>query len=147
MRRILIPTFLLPLALAGCALLGRGALAPHATAPSMVNVAALTKFDGRLPLVTIPGSANGWAPSVKYAVDAALKINRNAAFRVYITAPAAAIPSVTEQQMAPLASKAAAVADAIVADGVAPGNVSLGASTNLPHVPAPAAPEIVVFAK
>lgn len=147
MRRILIPALLLPLALAGCALFGRKTVSPYANAPSLVDVAALTKFNGQLPLVTIPQGAQNWAPSVKYAVAEALKINKDAKFRVYVTGPAAAIPSVSEQQMAKLAPEAAAVADAIAADGVLPGNVSLGASTKLPHVPTPKAPEIVVFAK
>jgi hypothetical protein len=76
-----------------------------------------------------------------------LKINPKARFRVYVTGPAAAIASETELSLAKLAPEAAQVADAIAADGVVPANVSIGASTGLKHVPAPAGPEIVVFAK
>lgn len=148
MRRHVIPLFLLPLALSGCMLLrGHKAISPYANAPSMVDVAALTKFDGQLPLVTIPENAQDWAPSVKYAVAEALKINPKAKFRVYLTGPTTAIPTVSEQMMAKMAPEAAQVADAIVADGVAAPNVSIGADTKLPHVPAPTSPEIVVFAK
>lgn len=147
MRRILIPVLFLPLALAGCALFGRKTISPYANAPSLVDVAALSNFNRQLPLVTIPAGTQDWAPSVKYAVTEALKIDKNAQFRVYLTGPAAAIPTLSEQQMAKLAPEAAAVADAVAADGVLPGNVSLGASNKLPHVPTPKAPEIVVFAK
>lgn len=147
MRRILIPLVLTPIVLAGCALPGRKIVSPYANAPSLVDVAALTKFNGQLPLVTIPQGTTNWAPAVKYATLQALKINPKAQFRVYITGPAAAIPSATERSMAKLAPEAAEVADAIAADGVAPANVSLGASTGLPHVTAPTAPEIVIFAK
>ncbi|SIR24292.1 MULTISPECIES: hypothetical protein [Acidiphilium] len=147
MRRILIPIVFVPLALAGCMLPGRKLISPYPDAPSLVDVAALTKFDGQLPLVTIPEGTQNWAPAVRYAVNAALKINPKAQFRVYVTGPAAAIPSDTELAMAKLAPEAAQVADAIAADGVAPSNVSLGAGTALAHVTAPTAPEIVVFAK
>lgn len=147
MRRILIPIVLTPIVLAGCVLPGRKVLSPYAGAPSLVNVAALSKFNGQLPLVTIPEGTANWAPSVKFAVAAALKINPKASFRVYITGPAAAIANVSEQEMAKLAPEAASVADSIVADGVAPANVSLGASTDIKHVPTPKTPEIVVFAK
>ncbi|MGC9268643.1 hypothetical protein [Acidiphilium sp.] len=147
MRRILIPLVFVPIALAGCAVPGRKIISPYADAPSLVDVAALSTFNGQLPLVTIPQGTEAWAPSVKYAVTEALKINPKAKFRVYVTGPTAAIPSDTELAMARLAPEAAQVADAIAADGVSPPNVSLGASTALPHVPAPAGPEIVVFAK
>ncbi|MDD2878179.1 MAG: hypothetical protein PHT60_09090 [Acidiphilium sp.] len=146
MRRILIPIVFVPIALAGCALPGRK-MSPYAEAPSLVDVAALTKFNGQLPLITIPEGTEDWAPSVRYAVTEALKINPKAQFRVYVTGPAAAIASQSEMMMAKLAPEAAQVADAIAADGVPPPNVSLGAATRLRHVPAPAAPEIVVFAK
>lgn len=147
MRRILTVLILAPIALAGCALPGRKVVSPYATAPSLVDVAALTTFDGQLPLVTIPQGTENWAPAVKYAVAAALKINPKAKFRVYVTGPTAAIASTTELALVKLAPEAAQVADAIAADGVAPGNVSLGESTALAHVAVPAAPEIVIFAK
>ena len=97
--------------------------------------------------MTIPEHAPDWAPSVKYAVQAALKINPNAKFRVYLTGPSAGGPAAAERRMAGLVPKAAQVANAIVADGVEAHRVSIGAAAPLPHVPAPAAPEIVVFAK
>ncbi|GBR76211.1 hypothetical protein [Acidiphilium acidophilum] len=147
MRRILITLVLTPIALAGCALSGRKIVSPYADAPSLVDVAALSKFNGQLPLVTIPEGTQNWAPSVSYAVTQALKINPKAQFRVYVTGPASAIPSDSELAMAKLTPEAAQVADAIAANGVIPPNVSLGASTKLAHVPAPAGPEIVVFAK
>ncbi|ABQ31163.1 MULTISPECIES: hypothetical protein [Acidiphilium] len=147
MRRSTLTLVLLPAILAGCAVPGRRTPGPYAGAPSLVDVAALTSFNGRLPLVTIPESTEIWSPSVKYAVDAALKINPKARFRVYVTGPTAGGPAAAEMAMARLAPRAAQVADAIVADGVAPDHVSLGASAPLHAVPPPATPEIVVFAK
>lgn len=147
MRRISLIPALIPVLLAGCAVPGRQAPGRYADAPSLVDVAALNEFNGRLPLVTIPEHTSDWGGAVKYAVDAALKINPKAMFRVYLTGPASGGPAAAEQQMARLAPQAALVADAIVADGVAADHVSIGAATPLPHVPAPAAPEIVVFAK
>lgn len=147
MRRSFIPVFLIPLVLAGCALPGRRTPSQYANAPSLVDVAALSKFDGRLPLVTIPEHTPNWAPSVKYAVDAALKINPKAKFRVYLTGPTDGGPAASERAMARLAPEAAQVANAIVADGVPSDRVSIAASAPLPHVPTPATPEIVVFAK
>lgn len=148
MRHRFIPIVVLPLALTGCALFGRKAIVSHqANVPSLVNIAALTSFKGQLPLVTIPEGTANWAPSVKYAVTAALKINPKAKFRVYVTGPVSKIPNVSNRMMARLAPEASQVADAIVADGVAAHNVSIAASTKLAHVKPPAAPEIVVFAK
>lgn len=147
MRRIFIPLVILPAILTGCALIGRHQPSQYAGAPSLVDVAALAKFDGKLPLVTIPDHTHDWAPAVKYVVDAALKINPKAQFRVYVTGPTEGGPAAAQMAMARIAPQAAQVADAIVADGVAPANVSLGASAPLPNVKAPAAPEIVIFAK
>ncbi|HQT62006.1 MAG TPA: hypothetical protein PLV07_06075 [Acidiphilium sp.] len=147
MRRSTLMLFVLPAILAGCAVPGRHVPGPYAGAPSLVDVAALTAFNGRLPLVTIPEAVETWSPSVKYAVDAALKINPKAEFRVVVTAPAARGPAAAERAMARLAPRAAQVADAIVADGVAAQRVSLGAAAPLAGIPAPSAPEIVVFAK
>ena len=137
---ILVPT------LAGCATHPKVAT-PYADAPSLVNVAALTKFDGQLPLVVIPATAADWGPSVSYAVKAALKIKPNAQFRVALASPPSAIPSVTEEQVAPLAPEAALVADAIVADGVSTDAVSLAGPVVIAKAPAPVSPEIVVLAK
>ena len=148
MRRILLTLSILALAgagLAGCTLPGRPGR--YAKAPSLVDVRALTSFDGRVPLVTIPEHTPDWSGSVQYAVNAALKIKPSAEFRVYVTAPSAGSPAAAQQQMAELAPEAAQVANAIVADGVEPQRVTLGASTDLPRVKPPAAPEILVFAK
>lgn len=148
MRRILLALPILVLAgagLAGCTLPGRQG--QYSKAPSLVDVRALTSFDGRVPLVTIPAHTPDWSGSVKYAVNAALKIKPSAQFRVYVTAPPAGSPQEARQQMAELAPEAAQVANAIVADGVQPQRVTLGASTDLPRVKRPAAPEILVFAK
>lgn len=147
MRRILIPLVILPAILSGCALTGRHQPSQYAGAPSLVDVAALTSFNGKLPLVTIPDHTHDWAPAVKYAVDAALKINPKAQFRVYVTAPAAGGPAAAQMAMARVAPLAAQVADAIVADGVASSSVSLGAAAPLANVTAPTGPEIVIFAK
>jgi hypothetical protein len=147
MRKISLLALIVVPALAGCALTHPKVPGPYADAPSLVNVAALTKFDGQLPLVIIPANAADWGPSLSYAVKAALKIKPTAQFRVALAGPPAAIPSVTEEQLAPLAPEAALVADAIVADGVATSNVSLAGPTTIAKAPAPTGPEIVVLAK
>lgn len=149
MRRTFLPVLLIPFVLAGCAVPGRPTQAPspYADAPSLVNVAALSKFDGQVPLVTIPEHTPDWSGPVKYAVNAALKLNPKATFRVYLTGPTRGGPASAERAMARLAPEAAQVANAIVADGVPAERVSIGASAPLPHVRPPATPEIVVFAK
>ena len=147
MRRIILALPILAMAgagLAGCTVPGRPG--PYAKAPSLVDVRALTSFDGRVPLVTIPEHTPDWSGSVKYAVNAALKIKPSAKFRVYVTAPSGS-PEGARRQMAELAPVAAQVANAIVADGVTPQRVTLGASTDLPEVKTPSQPEILVFAK
>jgi hypothetical protein len=145
MRRIL-PLAVI-LALAGCALPGRKTISPYADAPSLVDVAALTSFKGVLPLVSIPENTAGWSSSVSYAVAQARKIKPGARFRVTVTAPAGT-PDEQQDQMKRMAPTAASVADAIVADGVHPSHVSLAArGAPIPHLAAPAGPEVLVFAK
>ncbi len=134
----------------GCALPSRPTSHPYADAPSLVDVMALMKFDGRLPLVTIPRDNTSWGASVKYAVAEALRIKPGAEFRVDIVGLASKPPSVAEREMSQLAPLAAQVADAIVADGATPNRVSLGATTASARVKTlriPTTPEIVVFAK
>jgi hypothetical protein len=134
----------------GCALPSRPTSHPYADAPSLVDVAALMKFDGRLPLVTIPKDNTSWGPSVKYAVTEALRIKSGAEFRVDIVGPASKPPSAAEREMSQIAPLAAQIADAVVADGAAPKRVSLGATTPSAGVKnhrIPTTPEIVVFAK
>ena len=134
----------------GCALPSRPTSHPYADAPSLVDIAALTKFDGRLPLITIPRDNTSWGASVKYAVTEALRIKPGAEFRVDIIGLASKPPSVAEREMSQLAPLAAQVADAIVADGATPNRVSLGATTASARVKThriPTTPEIVVFAK
>ncbi len=143
MRRILF--FSVLLALAGCAVPGR--VSPYANAPSLVDVAALSSFKGVLPLVTVPENTTSWSDSISYAVAQSLKIKPNAHFRVVVTAPQGT-PDEQQQAMSRLAPQAAAIADAIAADGVRPSRVSLAAQgAPIPNVPSPAAPEILVFAK
>lgn len=147
MRRSFLPVLLLPLVVAGCAVPGRPKPSPYAGAPALVDVAALSKFDGSVPLVRIPEHTPDWGGPVKYAVNAALKVNPKATFRVYLTGPVHGGPASAEREMARLAPEAAQVANAIVADGVPAERVSIAASAPLPHVRPPAAPEILVFAK
>lgn len=145
MRRILF--FAIPLGLAGCALPSRKTVSPYANAPSLVDVAALTSFKGVVPLVTVPKDTSNWPDSVTYAVSAARKIKPDATFRVTVTAPPGG-PEEQQQQMKTVAPTAASVADAIVADGVSPSNVSLSAAgAPIPDVPPPSGPEVLVFAK
>lgn len=146
MRRILF--LAVPVALAGCALPSRNTLSPYAAAPSLVDVAALEKFNGVLPLVTIPAGTPDWAEAVHYAVAQSLKIKPGAQFRVVVTAPQAESPEAEQRAMSPLAPEAAEVANAIVADGASAGNVSLGSKSQpIPHTTPPKAPEILVFAR
>ena len=144
MRRIIL--FVIPLALASCALPGRP-VSPYANAPSLVDVAALSSFNGVLPLVTVPENTASWPDSVSYAVTQSLKIKPEARFRVVVTAPGAT-PGAQQREMSRLAPEAASIANAIAADGVRPSRVSLAAQgAPIPHVAPPLAPEILVFAK
>jgi hypothetical protein len=145
MRRILF--FAFPLGLASCALPGRP-VSPYANAPSLVDVAALSSFNGVLPLITVPENTANWPDSVSYAVAQSLKIKPEARFRVVVTAPSAATPGAQQHEMSRLAPEAASIANAIAADGVGPSRVSLAAQgAPIPHVAPPAGPEILVFAK
>lgn len=145
MRRILI--FAIPAALAGCALPGRKTVSPYADAPSLVDVAALEKFNGVLPLVSIPENTPDWADSVHYAVAQSLKIKPDAQFRVVVTAPDAASPGEQQREMSHLAPEAAEVANAIAGDGASAAKVSLAAESRpIPHAASPKGPEILVFA-
>jgi len=128
------------LPLAACALPGRETLAPNPVAPGTAEIAAAEAFAGRIPLVSIQPGTTDFAAPLKSAVAQALAIKPQAAFEVAAEAPAAS-PDAQAQALQSLAPQAQAVAQAIAADGVAPGRVSLAARGG------GAAPVILVYVK
>ncbi len=120
---------LLPLALAACALPSRASFAPAPVGADTASIAATKAFADRIPLVTIlPGTTDFTAP-VADAVKQALAIKPTAAFEVQAQTPVAATPDEGAANLAALSGTAAAVAKAIVADGVDPYRVALTAKT------------------
>ncbi len=124
----LLPVFL-TLALAACALPSRTTFAPAPVGADTQSISATQAFAGRVPLITmLPGTTDFQAP-VASAVHQALAIKPTAQFDVEAVSPAAATPDATADELAALSSTAAAVAKAIVADGVAASNVTLTAKS------------------
>jgi hypothetical protein len=117
-----------PLALAACALPGRNSFAPNPVGADTATIDATTAFAGRIALVTIlPGTTDFTAP-LAGAVRQALAIKPGAAFEVEAQTPAAA-PDDAAAGLAGLSGTAAAVARAIIADGVPAARVALTAKT------------------
>jgi hypothetical protein len=113
--------FLLLLPLAACTLPGRQNFAPTPVAANSADITATGAFKNRIPLVIIQPGTTDFAAPVADAVRQALAIKPSAAFLVDARAPGAGLKTLT--------ATATAVSQSIVADGVAPGNVSLMASS------------------
>ncbi len=126
MRKILI---LLPLVLASCSLPGRQSFAPSPAGADTASISATQAFAGRIALVTILPGTTDFAAPVADAVKQALAIKPSAMFDVEAQSPPASSPDASAANLTSLSTTASAVAKAIVADGVAPGNVSLSAKT------------------
>ena len=121
---------ILPLALlAACQVPGRNTLAPPAVAPDTASVAATQAFDGRVPLMTILPGTTDFAGPVASAVQQALAIKPGAEFEVRAVSPASATPDASAAELTALSGTAAAVAKAMIADGVSPSNVTLTAKS------------------
>ena len=121
---------ILPLALlAACQVPGRNTFAPPAVAPDTASVSATQAFNDRIALITILPGTTDFAGPVASAVHQVLAIKPNALFEVRAVSPASATPDASAAELAALAGTAAAVAKAIIADGVAPANVSLTAKS------------------
>ncbi len=120
---------LLPLALAGCALPGRQTFSPNPVGADTASISATEAFSGRIALVTILPGTTDFAAPLASAVHQALAIKPAAMFDVEAQAPSAGTPDASAANLAALSGTAAAVAKSIVADGVAPANVSLTAKT------------------
>jgi len=120
---------LLLLALPACSLPSRATLAPAPVGADTVSVTATQAFAGRIPLITILPGTTDFAAPVASAVRQALAIKPTAAFDVEAQAPVIAGPDTSAATLASLSGTAGGVAKAIVADGVAPANVSLTAKT------------------
>jgi hypothetical protein len=134
-------TLLAACALAGCAIISRKTFAPAPVGADTATISATQAFAGRIPYVTVlPGTTDFAAPLAK-AVQAALAIKPTAAFEVQAQTPAAASPDTSAASLVALSGTAAAVAKSIIADGVAPQNVSLTAKT------AGLSPAILVYVK
>jgi hypothetical protein len=125
--------FLLPIpllaTLAACQVPGRNSFAPAPVGPDTASVAATTAFADRVALITmLPGTTDFKAP-LAAGVRQALAIKPAARFEVSAVSPASATPDASATELAALSSTAAAVAKAIVADGVAPDHVTLTAKS------------------
>jgi len=117
------------LGLTTCSLPGRQTFAPTPVGADTATIDATEAFSGRIPLVTILPGTTDFAAPLQNAVKQALAIKPSAMFDVEAQAPAAATPDASAQNLSALSGTASAVAKAIVADGVAAGNVSLTAKT------------------
>jgi hypothetical protein len=94
------------------------------------SIAATKAFAGRVPLMTIaPGTADFATPVAK-AVHEARAIKPSAQFEVQSVTPMGTGPDAAAARLAALSGTAAAVAQAIIGDGVAPENVTLTAATS-----------------
>ena len=133
--------FLFLLVLGACSLPGRQTLAPAPIGADTASISATQAFTGRIPLVTILPGTTDFAAPLASAVHQALAIKQSAMFDVEAQAPAAATPEASAAALKPLTGTATAVAKAIVADGVAPANVSLSARS------AGLNPDILVYVK
>jgi hypothetical protein len=121
---------ILPLVLlSACQVPGRNTLAPPAVGPDTFSVSATQAFTGRLALITILPGTTDFAAPVASAVRQALAIKPSAQFEVQAESPASATPDASAATLAALSDTAAAVAKAIIADGVASSNVSLTAKS------------------
>lgn len=133
--------FILPLALAACALPGRQSFSPTPVGADTEAISSTAAFDGRIALLTILPGTSDFGPAVANAVRQALAVKPAAAFEVQAQSPVAGTPDAGAAALSGLSGTAAAVASAIVADGVPAGRVSLTAKT------AGLDPDILVFVK
>ncbi len=121
--------FLLPLALAACALPSRQSFAPNPVGADTQTIAAAQAFAGRIPLVTILPGTTDFAGPVASAVRQARAIKPAARFEVQAQSPTAPTPDASAATLASLSGTASAVAQSIVADGVPQSRVALTAAT------------------
>jgi predicted small lipoprotein YifL len=121
---------LLLASLAACQPPGRQTFAPAAVAPDTASVSATQAFSGRIALITILPGTTDFAGPVASGVRQALAIKPDAKFEVSAESPASATPDASAADLAALSATAASVAKAIVADGVAPANVTLTAKSS-----------------
>ena len=121
--------FLLPLALAACALPSRQSFAPNPVGADTQTIAAAQAFAGRIPLVTILPGTTDFAAPVASAVRQARAIKPAARFEVQAQSPTAPTPDASAATLASLSGTASAVAQSIVADGVPQSRVALTAAT------------------
>ncbi len=122
-------SLLLPLCLAACALPSQRSFAPNPVGADTQTIAASQAFAGRFPLVTILPGTTDFAGPVASAVRQARAIKPGARFEVQAQSPQGATPDASAATLSQLAATASAVAQAIVADGVAPDHVTLTAAT------------------
>jgi hypothetical protein len=129
MRITSLSPILLLCALATCAPPGRNTFAPAPVGADTASVSATKAFSDRIALITIlPGTTDFSAP-VASAVRQALAIKPDAKFEVSAVSPASATPDASATELTALSGTAAAVAKAIVADGVPASNVTLTAKS------------------
>ena len=121
--------FLLPLALAACALPSRRSFAPNPVGADTQTIAATHAFAGRFPLGTILPGTTDFAGPVASAVAQARAIKPTARFEVQAQSPRGATPDASAATLTALSGTASAVAQSIVADGVPQSRVTLTATT------------------
>jgi hypothetical protein len=121
--------FVLPLALAACALPGRQNFSPRPVGADTAAISSADAFAGRIPLLTILPGTTDFGPAVANAVRQALAVKPAAAFEVQAQSPVASTPDAGAAALTGLSGTAAAVASAIVSDGVPASRVSLTAKT------------------
>ncbi len=129
MNRPALLTLLALASLSACQVPGRGTFAAPPVGADTASVSATQAFNSRLPLITILPGTTDFAAPVRSAVAQALAIKPAAQFEVQARSPAAATPDASADELSALSDTAAAVAKAIVTDGVAPANVRLTAKS------------------
>lgn len=117
------------LALASCAPPGRQTFAPTPVGADVQSINAADAFAGHVALVSILPDTHDFQAPLQKAVREALAVKPNAIFGVRAEAPGTGNPNTDAKALAALAPEARAVAEVIIACGVAPDRVSVGAKS------------------
>lgn len=117
------------LALASCAPPGRQTFAPTPVGADVQSINAADAFSGHVALVSILPNTQDFQAPLKKAVRDALAVKPDAVFGVRAEAPGTGNPNTDALALNALAPEAKKVAEAIIADGVAPNRVNVGAKS------------------
>ncbi len=137
MRRLALTAIWPALLLAGCAPPGNGILGPKPQTPSLATVQGVEAQAGRVPLVTIAASAGpqDYVSALAGAVQSAEARKPDVIFDVFSAVPQRGTPLAQMTTAKGLTPAAAAVANALMGDGVPAERITLGAII-LPGIPA-----------